>query len=619
MLALYESAVGLCLFRLDPNASPSSPDLYKSLSTPADAASVIKLDSIHRFTSAAEAVKDASEIGEGKVPKSLKHFLTSEIVENAKNKGEKLVVVDPKLGGAISKKLGIQVVSDSTVLDLYRGIRTHLATLLGASADGTLNPRDLTTMALGLSHSLSRYKLKFSPDKIDIMVVQAIALLDDLDKELNIYAMRVKEWYGWHFPEMAKIISENLAYARCIRAMGMRTNASATDFSEILPTEIEETLKATSEVSMGTEISETDLAHILSLCDQVIGITMYRTQLSAYLQNRMAAIAPNLTALIGELVGARLISHAGSLMNLAKQPASTIQILGAEKALFRALKTKHDTPKYGLIYHTSLVGQAPQKLKGKMARMVATKAALSIRLDALADGDSTTNPADGATIGADARVRLEARLRALENGAGLSSLRSVATASGSAYKQQQAFKLNNGGSNGAAAGAGASYNAGADAPGPSSLAVAAGDVSLEKLSKEERKAMKKAAKKRAAEEMEDNDDEDGDATVNTVASASDEKRKAKKAKKEKHHSNGDVSVSNGVGDVSVATTSNGAADADADEDNSKKLSKEERKALKKAAKKRAAEEVDSAAEDGAADRSASGEKKKKKKKKSSDE
>lgn len=102
---------------------------------------------------------------------------------------------------------------------------------------------------------------------------------------------------------------------------------------------------------MGTEISDSDITHIHSLCDQVISISQYRSQLAEYLRNRMTAIAPNLTVLVGELVGARLISHAGSLLNLAKHPASTIQILGAEKALFRALKTKHDTPKYGLIYH----------------------------------------------------------------------------------------------------------------------------------------------------------------------------------------------------------------------------------------------------------------------------
>jgi nucleolar protein 58 len=112
----------------------------------------------------------------------------------------------------------------------------------------------------------------------------------------------------------------------------------------------------------------------------------------------MAAIAPNLTVLVGELVGARLIAHAGSLVSLAKHPASTVQILGAEKALFRALKTKHDTPKYGLIYHASLVGAAPPKLKGKISRVLAAKCALSIRVDALGEGSE-------ATIGLDDREK----------------------------------------------------------------------------------------------------------------------------------------------------------------------------------------------------------------------
>ncbi|KAI6858662.1 Nucleolar protein, partial [Hortaea werneckii] len=240
-------------------------------------------------------------------------------------------------------------------------------------------------MSLGLSHSLSRHKLKFSPDKVDTMIIQAIALLDDLDKELNTYAMRVKEWYGWHFPEMARIINDNLAYSRVILAMGMRNNAANTDLSDVLPEEIEGAVKAAAEISMGTEITDEDLENIQALAEQVVGFTEYRQQLSSYLSARMQAIAPNLTALVGELVGARLIAHAGSLMNLAKSPASTIQILGAEKALFRALKTKHDTPKYGLIYHASLIGQASGKNKGKIARMLATKTALGLRVDALSE------------------------------------------------------------------------------------------------------------------------------------------------------------------------------------------------------------------------------------------
>lgn len=135
----------------------------------------------------------------------------------------------------------------------------------------------------------------------------------------------------------------------------------------------------------------------------------YRANLAEYLKNRMAAVAPNLTQLVGELVGARLISHSGSLMNLAKQPASTIQILGAEKALFRALKTKKNTPKYGLIYNASIVGQAKNQLKGKISRTLANKAALCVRQDALGEEQ------DG-SLGVKNRAYLEGRLALLEQG-----------------------------------------------------------------------------------------------------------------------------------------------------------------------------------------------------------
>jgi len=127
------------------------------------------------------------------------------------------------------------------------------------------------------------------------------------------------------------------------------------------------------------------------------------------LKNRMQAIAPNLTVMVGELVGARLIAHAGSLLSLAKHPASTVQILGAEKALFRALKTKHDTPKYGLIYHASLVGQAAPKNKGKVSRVLACKSALAVRVDALGE-------AEGANEAVGYRENVENRLRVLEGG-----------------------------------------------------------------------------------------------------------------------------------------------------------------------------------------------------------
>lgn len=113
-------------------------------------------------------------------------------------------------------------------------------------------------------------------------------------------------------------------------------------------------------------MSDEDIEHVIELCNQVIDISEYREQLDEYLKTRMMAIAPNLTEMVGVLIGARLIARAGSLMNLAKYPASTVQILGAEKALFSALKKKQATPKYGILYHASVVGHATAKNKGKV-------------------------------------------------------------------------------------------------------------------------------------------------------------------------------------------------------------------------------------------------------------
>ncbi|KAH8556538.1 hypothetical protein BGW37DRAFT_473047 [Umbelopsis sp. PMI_123] len=425
MLVLYETAAGFALFKLVDDGKMEKPEnIWKDFQTAEQANKTVKLKAFQKFENTTDALSAVTGIVEGKLPKNLKKFLESEISDKEMKK-ESLVICDPKLGSAVNKKLGISVVSDSTVMDLYRGIREQLESLITG-----LSHSDINAMSLGLSHSLSRYKLKFSPDKVDTMIVQAIALLDDLDKELNIYAMRVKEWYGWHFPEMGKIIVDNLAYAKVVKLMGFRTNAHALDLSTVLPEELEKELKDAAEISMGTEISEEDIENIHALCDQVISITEYRTQLYEYLKNRMNAIAPNLTMLVGELVGARLIAHAGSLMNLAKQPASTIQILGAEKALFRALKTKHDTPKYGLIYHASLIGQAGPKLKGKIARMVAAKASISVRVDALGETETPD-------VGLAGRTKIESRLRQLEGRAGAQVNKDK-----SGGKKQEAFQFN---------------------------------------------------------------------------------------------------------------------------------------------------------------------------------
>lgn len=420
MIVLFETPAGYSLFKVSNEkklAKTDAEDVHKKFfSTADDATSFVNLLSFQPFVDTADAVSAATSCLEGKVSKSLKSFLKKQIKSN-NLKGESLAVVDKNLAVDIKDKVsGLNIVSDSKTLELFRGIRTYIDELLESSTEAAPTGADIRAMQLGLSHSLSRYKLKFSADKVDTMVIQAVGLLDELDKEINTYAMRVKEWYGWHFPEMQGIVNDNAQYAKVVLTAGFRNKFKDTDMSSIFDDEtIEKSLKEAAEVSMGTEIADLDIINIQALAEQVLSMTEYRIQLFEYLKNRMNAIAPNLTILVGELVGARLISHAGSLMNLAKQPASTVQILGAEKALFRALKTKHDTPKYGLIYHASLIGQAAPKNKGKISRVLAAKASLATRVDALSD--ETVENVD-TSIGYEGRAKVEARLRQLEGGHG---------------------------------------------------------------------------------------------------------------------------------------------------------------------------------------------------------
>ncbi|KAI3870927.1 hypothetical protein MKX03_025115 [Papaver bracteatum] len=261
---------------------------------------------------------------------------------------------------------------------------------------------DSAPKRLCLSHRLSR-----PTEKVDAAFIEAVGLLGDLDKELSKFAMKVGKMYGQHFPELANIVSDTTLYAKVVKLMGNRTNAATLDFTEVLPEEIEIRLKVAAVVSMGSELNEVELNNIKGFCDQVLSLSESKAQLYDDLKINMNTIAPNLTALVVELFGAQLIAHAGGLLNLAKQPGSTIQILGAEKAFRRARKKKCATPKYGLIYNTSLIGKASPKNKGRMTRSLASKISLVTRHDAF--GDAQDN-----SMGLESRAKLEEKLRSLE-------------------------------------------------------------------------------------------------------------------------------------------------------------------------------------------------------------
>jgi len=182
------------------------------------------------------------------------------------------------------------------------------------------------------------------------MIIQAIALLDQLDKDVNLFSMRVREWYGYHFPELARLVPDNYLYAKTIQFIGPKESLNEEKIPDLATLLEDDTTRAQNVLdaargSMGASLSEIDMLNISAFATRVVSLADYRKSLSSYLAEKMNLVAPSLTALLGERIGARLISHAGSLTNLSKYPASTVQILGAEKALFRALKTKGNTPK----------------------------------------------------------------------------------------------------------------------------------------------------------------------------------------------------------------------------------------------------------------------------------
>merc|ERR1712071_172351 len=271
-----------------------------------------------------------------------------------------------------NEALGIQCSHIGVVPELIRGILQHFPLLVKGFTHGTAG-----IAQLGLGHSYSRAKVKFNVNKNDNMIIQSMGLLDQLDKDINTFCMRIIEWYSYHFPELIKIVPENALFAKCVKLIKNRKELAQDKFDD-LETILMDSGRAqavidASKSSMGMDISPVDLLNIDMFASRVIGITDYRKELSAYLRSKMSVVSPNLAVLIGDTVGARLISHAGSLTNLAKCPASTVQILGAEKALFRALKTKGNTPKYGLIFHSSFIGRAGAKNKGRISRYLANK------------------------------------------------------------------------------------------------------------------------------------------------------------------------------------------------------------------------------------------------------
>jgi nucleolar protein 56 len=300
-------------------------------------------------------------------------------IENELKHFERIVVNDDNLHSILGN-LGLA--ADMMPAEKQQEIRKNIASFAvkcGLSADEGTAIQELRDFAIAVSSS----RVKEASGKLDLHVTQAINALDELDKTINVLAARMREWYGLHFPELDHLVQSLTAYARIVSSAGTRyriTNQILQDAG--IQEKKSEIILGGVNRSRGGDITDDNLKMVREIADQVIEQSELRDDLANNIETTMDVVAPNVKELLTASVGARVIAKAGSLQRLATLPASTIQILGAEKALFRSLKTGANPPKHGMLFQHPLIHAAPKWQRGKIARAVAAKVAIAARIDA---------------------------------------------------------------------------------------------------------------------------------------------------------------------------------------------------------------------------------------------
>ena len=231
-------------------------------------------------------------------------------------------------------------------------------------------------------------RMKEEMEEKDKLVINAINAYDELTEIINIQYERLREWYGLHFPELEKIVRKYTLYAKLVSNIGRREEFTPENLAKLdLDEKMIRRISNTAKNSIGIPLSDSDLNQIVKYAEHLMETIKEREKIEQYIDQTLSEYAPNLTKLIGPKLAGKLIAKAGGLRKLASLPASTIQLLGAEKALFRALRRGTKPPKHGLIFQHPAVNRAPKKLRGKIARALAAKIAIAVRVDVFGTED----------------------------------------------------------------------------------------------------------------------------------------------------------------------------------------------------------------------------------------
>jgi nucleolar protein 56 len=310
---------------------------------------------------------------------------TTSLITLLKNAGyDVFVFQNGKVAEEAQKKLKVTVEVASPA---QAAVHSSRMSEVAVEAGFVANQQELDIWNRNVSMELSKLRIKGATGKRDLIVAQGIQTLDSLDQTVNLFMGRLREWYGIYFPEMDRLVEKHETYSRLVTKLGNRDNFTAENLeAENIPKERTEYLVKAAESSMGADVSDSDLAQVQQLAKDVLTFYELRKSMEEYVERTMEEMAPNVKAVAGALLGARMISLSGGLQNLAMRPASTIQVLGAEKALFRSLKTGARPPKHGLIFQHTLLHDAKRWQRGKIARVIAGKLAIAARADAFGEG-----------------------------------------------------------------------------------------------------------------------------------------------------------------------------------------------------------------------------------------
>lgn len=276
-----------------------------------------------------------------------------------------------------SENIDVKLMSDSRQNEINQN-KLDLIVKFGLAE----NKEELSAILQKFAINLSSMKVKKTSEKLDLHLVQAVNTLDELDEIINTISTRIREWYGLHFPELDYILQNIITYASIVKDAGPRENISKELLGQLdVPEKKIELIQQAILKSQGGDLTPESSESLKILASQVIKLSELRTSLSDTIENLMETLAPNIKNILTATIAARLIAKAGSLSKLAQMPSSTIQIIGAEKALFRALKTGARPPKHGLLFQHPSVHAAPKWQRGKIARALSSKIAIAVRID----------------------------------------------------------------------------------------------------------------------------------------------------------------------------------------------------------------------------------------------